>query len=300
MSSVLFSRTGGTSVLSDADGDSTIDALAVDDRWDFAVGGSDVFHMDGTSGFYAANASGPALVNETAGETNPTLIPSRGSLATGWGSTLATNMTAVLAGKLAYRLGDGTMLMQHDDGAMTVNFKRDEVVADGTECGSFLFQGLDDGSGDINLGEIRSFVDSDVAGDAYGHLDFKALNDSTNLTMFSLGPSGISFPTGGEETISSGVINIRRVYHTVAAETGTTDQLDQILDEAGGTSRLTAGQILILSPAPGDTITVADAAGKIRLDAAGNFAMNSHLDRLMLMFHSAAAGWVELSRSDNA
>ena len=73
----------------DDDQDTSITA-STDDQIDFRIGGSDLVVMAAaqttfTQNVVVANAAGPALVNEAATTTNPTLIPNKAELDTGIG-----------------------------------------------------------------------------------------------------------------------------------------------------------------------------------------------------------------------
>ena len=92
-------------------------------------------------------------------------------------------------------------------------------------------------------------------------------------------------------TIVSGYVVIKNSYHIIAAETGTSDLLGSIY---GGY----LGQILVLQPDTGDTITVVgDSSGNIRLALTNNFEMNNTADKLTLIF--TGTEWQELSKSNN-
>lgn len=97
---------------------------------------------------------------------------------------------------------------------------------------------------------------------------------------------------GDVVTISAGSATIVDRYHLVAAETGTTDNLDNVLNGA-------AGDVLVIGADAGDTITVRDngvSSGNITLDSNAAFAMTGG-DRLSLIYDGSF--WRELSRSDN-
>jgi len=89
-------------------------------------------------------------------------------------------------------------------------------------------------------------------------------------------------------TISTAVITAVQSYHTVAAETGTTDTLSTINGD-------TAGDILVLKADAGDTITV-DNAGNILL-AGGTMALTAN-DTITMI--SDGTNWREIARSVNS
>jgi hypothetical protein len=98
-------------------------------------------------------------------------------------------------------------------------------------------------------------------------------------------------------TIASGSVTAPIRYGaTVRVDTegaAATDDLDSIAVQDGGQ----VGFTIVLNPVSATRIvTVKDGTGNLRL--AGDFAMNSTDDRLMLIFNGT--NWVELSRSDNS
>ena len=102
-----LSNLSGRELILDADGDTSITA-DTDDQIDIRIGGSDLIVMAAaqttfTQNILTANAAGPALVNEAATTTNPTLIPNQAELDTGIGWASDT-LHVVLGGanKLAY------------------------------------------------------------------------------------------------------------------------------------------------------------------------------------------------------
>lgn len=89
-------------------------------------------------------------------------------------------------------------------------------------------------------------------------------------------------------TINGGHITIRCNVQEIAAETGVTDDLTHI---DGGVT----GQILVIYPDSGDTITVKDGWGNIY--TAGDFVMDDSSD--MMVLYNVAGSWFELSRASN-
>ncbi len=90
--------------------------------------------------------------------------------------------------------------------------------------------------------------------------------------------------------ISSGVITVTQVYHSVDGESDTNDILVTI---NGGT----AGDLLIFRPDDdAATITVADT-GNIILAGDADFAMSDIADMMTLIYDGT--NWIELSRSSN-
>lgn len=98
--------------------------------------------------------------------------------------------------------------------------------------------------------------------------------------------------TGTALTISTGDITIVDLYHLVNPESSTSDDLDNILNGQ-------AGDLVILGPNGGNTITVRDnsvSSGNITLDNDAAFVMNGG-DRISLIYDGSF--WRELSRSNN-
>ena len=90
-------------------------------------------------------------------------------------------------------------------------------------------------------------------------------------------------------TIDGGLLAKSRRYHIVAAESGSTDDLDAI--DTGPD-----GQILILRAYTGHTITVKDGTGNLSL--AGDFTLSGN-STITLIYDSTYALWLEISRSTN-
>jgi len=89
------------------------------------------------------------------------------------------------------------------------------------------------------------------------------------------------------KTISTAVITATQSYHTIAAQTGTTDTLSTINGDVGG-------DMLVMKADTGDTITV-DNAGNILL-AGGTMALTAN-DTITLI--SDGTNWRETARSVN-
>jgi len=107
----------------------------------------------------------------------------------------------------------------------------------------------------------------------------------------------INLGTPSTLTISSGSITPTRSYHSVAVESGTTDNLDTI-----ATTNASPGDLLVLYAAvAGKNIVVRDVTvsgtGNIFLSDNASFTMNHNTDRIMFVF--GGSNWIELSRSNN-
>ena len=89
--------------------------------------------------------------------------------------------------------------------------------------------------------------------------------------VLNLGYLALASPT--TLTIASGVVTMTQGSHIIAAESGTTDDLDTI----NAPSDLQSGYypLLILIADSGDTITVKHGTGNITLNSAGDFSLTS-------------------------
>lgn len=85
-----------TPTLAFGDGDTGFYETAAN-QLSFASAGSQVLILNG-NGLLAANSSGPALANESASSTNPTLIPNKSDFDTGVGWTSADKMSLIAGG----------------------------------------------------------------------------------------------------------------------------------------------------------------------------------------------------------
>ncbi|MBM3944613.1 MAG: hypothetical protein FJ317_03875 [SAR202 cluster bacterium] len=97
---------------------------------DFAINGTDHFHIDATTGFYASNANAGAVLNEAASQTNPTLVPDRSDVTTGIGKTGAL-LDLIVSGAAFLELGGGL-----------ANFKNNAAVNLGSAGNDFSSSGL--------------------------------------------------------------------------------------------------------------------------------------------------------------
>jgi len=119
--------------------------------------------------------------------------------------------------------------------------------------------------------------------------------DSSNNATFAGGlvlAGALNLGTRIERTISAGVITVTKSWHTVGTEAeAATDDLDTI---NGGA----AGDILVIRPtSSGRTVVVKDLVGNLSLSS--DFSMDNSKDTLTLIYDSATASWLELSRSNN-
>ena len=78
---------------------------SVDDTLRITIGGTDCFQFIGAT-FVGLLANGPAILNEVASATNPTLTPNRSDLDTGVGHQAADNLSLIAGGLEAIRAED--------------------------------------------------------------------------------------------------------------------------------------------------------------------------------------------------
>ena len=97
---------------------------------------------------------------------------------------------------------------------------------------------------------------------------------------------------GANLTIASGAITVTDSYHIIDGEGSTSDALTDI---NGGKQ---AGQLLVLQSADNsNNITVTHNTAKLCLNGAANFALNTNIDTLTLMYDGAK--WVQIASSNN-
>lgn len=101
--------------------------------------------------------------------------------------------------------------------------------------------------------------------------------------------------SGGQTTISGGVITVGRSNHTVETESlAATDDLDTI---TAGTAE---GQLVILRPVNDSrTVVVKHNTGNIRLNGSVDFTMDSVYDQIMLRWDTVLAKWLGFPGSKN-
>ncbi len=130
-----------------------------------------------------SNAAGPAIVDEAATGTNPTLIPNKTDLDTGLGWTSADVMTAVVGGEIAIEMTNGgDVALRHNN----VEVARTDTTANGgfeVDAGDGFFRVLN-----LQNQELRR-VDGDqgVANDATSN----AVSDLTSTLTLAAGEHGI-------------------------------------------------------------------------------------------------------------
>ena len=93
-------------------------------------------------------------------------------------------------------------------------------------------------------------------------------------------------------TIATGVVTVTQGFHTIAAETGTTDDLDTInLSNSLSSDLGTYRPMLFLIADSGDTITVKHGTGNIVLNAAGDYSLTAA--KMIILFHDGT-NWHDL------
>jgi hypothetical protein len=123
----------------------------------------------------------------------------------------------------------------------------------------------------ITSGEILGWTGSTWENQTLAELGIAATSHSHNLTGFNL----------DTETISSGSITLTNSYTAVAAESGTSDQLDNI---TAGTN----GELAVISADSGDTITVR-TVGNINTISGSNESINQ--DDYMTLLCDGTSWW---------
>lgn len=88
------------------------------------------------------------------------------------------------------------------------------------------------------------------------------------------------YPDFTEITIAAGVAAVTQALHTVAAESGTADDLDTLNVSISG---VTTPFVIILRAAAGDTITVKHSTGNIELNGAADYALSG--DKTLALLH---------------
>jgi hypothetical protein len=131
-----------TPTLAFGDGDTGLYESA-DDTLTFAIAGSASFSVAST-GLTAANANGPAMLNEAASATNPTLAPDRSDADTGIGTGTADTLSLVAGGVEMVRCVEST--------TDSVCIRADNTaVTDADIPASFVAFYLDEGNNKIHF-----------------------------------------------------------------------------------------------------------------------------------------------------
>lgn len=143
-----------------------------------------------------SNAAGPALLNEAATSTNPTLVPNKADTDTGIGWASADTLTAVTGGSerlritSANRLGVGISApatkLHVLDGTSSLRFRQNGTVAE------TLTVGPSGGDAAVYLGDIADTVRAGLYYDtSENDLQIRGYNNSTRILIDSVGNVGI-------------------------------------------------------------------------------------------------------------
>lgn len=104
---------------------------------------------------------------------------------------------------------------------------------------------------------------------------------------------------GSIKTLASDIALVTSGYHIIAAQSGTTDNLNELRDanNTAGAGTLRTGQRVTIKADAGDTITVKHNTGTVKLLLSGSadFAMSGN-DTLTLLFNGT--NWHEVGRCD--
>jgi len=196
-----------------------------------------------------------------------------------------------------------------DDDTIELRLFRDRVTpANADFLGAYQFRGNSTTTG-RTFGEIKCFADEvtdatrdgsmimtvPVAGTLTDMLNIEGDNDQILIGATSLNLATNNCINVGTFqmndatilTIATAIITAVQSYHTIAAETGTTDTLSTVNGDV-------AGDVLVLKADAGDTITV-DNADNILL-AGGTMALAAN-DTITLI--SDGTNWREMARSVN-
>jgi len=181
--------------------------------------------------------------------------------------------------------GDCLRLTYNDDDGLAGNFVDFSVSSDGKLT---IYA---EGTGTLEDIELNS----------QGFDNAVYIDDSANTVGIGLSSpltklhvaGDVAFGAGSGLTMSNDEITVTHSYHTINAETGNSDNLDTI------SGHDVAGQILIITVASGDSITVIDDDGNIKLQGNDNdFTIDDEEDTLTLIYDGS--NWIEFSRSVNS
>ena len=101
------------------------------------------------------------------------------------------------------------------------------------------------------------------------------------------------------QTLATGVLTPTQWTHIVAAETGTADDLDQIV-----TTNMQKGALLLLKPDSGDTITVkhnsvSAGTGRVTLRDAQDYALGTGTTHDFIILQQVGGDWEEIFKFSN-
>jgi hypothetical protein len=166
----------------------------------------------------------------------------------------------------------------------------DADLLDGQEGAYYL--ALANATGHLSLAKLAGYVRGYVIRggaadwDAYDASGDKQvlIGDGTDLVSRVLANGDLPDPLAFNNapttlTLSGGAVAATQNLHIIAAETGTTDDLDTI-------NGLTDRQLLIIKADTGDTITVKHATGNVHFDSGNDFELSG--DSWLLLFYDGS------------
>lgn len=198
-------------------------------------------------------------------------------------SLLGVNTSADATNKLAIR-SNGALFTALESGSGGTGDVRLTLNREtGSDTASFVFQSGYSGRAEIGLAGNDDFSFKVSPDGSAFHTGMTIDKDNGFVTLNKLFGSAPSFPT-----IASGVLSVETSYVVPAPETGVVDTIDTI---SGGFD----GAILILTGSAGNTLTLSDGAGNLKLGGAR--VLNNFEDSLMLV--QRGTDWIELSYANN-
>ena len=172
---------------------------------------ADRFHIQNT-GVWVENAAGPALLNEAASSTNPTLVPNRSDTDTGIGWASANNLTAVTGGSERMRIdssgnvGIGTSSpgaeLDIESTSPEIHLNDSDGVLGASVTSRVIFQASGSTQGIVGLGTTAGnmaltnrqgnlFIQADTNNAHAGSYITFSVDNSTKMRITSSGNIGI-------------------------------------------------------------------------------------------------------------
>jgi hypothetical protein len=286
--------------------------------YDFRIGGDtdpDVFHVDASEDMIGIGTATPRTLLEVAGDVSADRFLARSGVADvqladqhGTDGIKVENSDSnpnIWIGD--YSVSSANFRGIYVDGASqtvsigTVDSSNRLVVSSPTNDDTVRLLGPDGGTtaygARLNFGGVDDdvFIEEDEDDKLYiygssrtaimgGNVGIGETNPQTKLYV----DGDVAFGDQSTLDISSGGVEVTHSYHRINAETGSSDDLAAI---TGGD---VAGQILIITAASGDTITVRDG---MNLRLAGDFSMDDQ--DTMVLIYDGTLYWNEISRSEN-
>lgn len=200
---------------------------------------------------------------------------------------------------IALRTNDPAYTITVKDGVDNINLCGSDIVLDCEETvlvliydgdlTSWIRFGMDVASTFLTLGDTPASYSGQVGKHVRVNAGETALEFIAHTT-----PPVVNFGSIEVLTISGGSVarSATSSFYAIESEIGVADNLDTI---TGGSD----GDVIIIRPQSGDTITVRDNIGNIQLNS--NFAMDDPADKLFLIYDASLNKWCEASdRSSNA